>query len=123
MSRKLLYIILGILLPWLSSCVRENAYAPDFIGGEDNPITVSFVLSTRDAMTRAESDITWGDEYEKPLGNDFENQIKNLALIIYNSENAKVATITDFNYFAMAGAADDRCAESYLIVFGNKGTW
>ena len=115
MSRKLLYIILGILLPWLSSCVRENAYAPDFIGGEDNPITVSFVLSTRDAMTRAESDITWGDEYEKPLGNDFENQIKNLALIIYNSENAKVATITDFNYFAMAGAADDRCAESYLI--------
>lgn len=114
MSRKLLYIILGILLPWLSSCVRENAYAPDFIGGEDNPITVSFVLSTRDAMTRAESDITWGDEYEKPLDNDFENQIKNLALIIYNGDT-KVVTITDFNYFAMAGATDDGCAESYLI--------
>lgn len=54
----------------------ENAYCPDFVGGEDNPFTVSFVLSTRDAMTRAESDITWGDEYEKTLGNDFENQIK-----------------------------------------------
>ena len=115
MSRKLLYIILGILLPWLSSCVRENAYAPDFIGGEDNPITVSFVLSTRDAMTRAESDTTWGDNYHKVIGNDFENQIKSLSLIIYNSAGAKVATITDFNYFAMAGAADDRCAESYII--------
>ena len=43
-----------------------------------------------------------------------ENQIKNLALIIY-SGTTKVATITDFNYFAMAGAADDRCAESYII--------
>ena len=80
MSRKLLYIILGILLPWLSSCVKENAYAPDFIGGEDNPITVSFVLSTRDIMTRAESDLDWGDDYVETSGDNFENQINNVPM-------------------------------------------
>lgn len=101
---------------WLSSCVQEDTSSPDFIGGEDNPFTISFVLSTQDILTRAESDTTWGDEYDKVIGNEFENQIKNLSLIIYNSTtDTVVATITDFNYFAMAGAADDRCAESYLI--------
>ena len=117
MSRKLLYIILGILLPWLSSCVRENAYAPDFIGGEDNPITVSFVLSTRDIMTRAESDIDWGDDYDETSGDNFENQINNVALIIYNSEGTKVATIKEFNYFSIGGDLNDdyKCSESYIV--------
>ena len=115
MNQKLLYIILSIFLMWLPSCVMENAYCPDFVGGEDNPFTISFVLSTRDVMTRAESDTTWGDNYDKVIGNDFENQIKSLSLIIYNSTGDKVATITDFNYFATAGAASDGCVESYLI--------
>ena len=117
MSRKLLYIILGILLPWLSSCVRENAYAPDFIGGEDNPITVSFVLSTRDIMTRAESDLDWGDDYVETSGDNFENQINNVALIIYNSEGTKVTTIQDFNYFSTGGDLNDdyKCSESYIV--------
>ena len=117
MSRKLLYIILGILLPWLSSCVRENAYAPDFIGGEDNPITVSFVLSTRDIMTRAESDLDWGDDYDETSGDNFENQINNVALIIYNSEGTKVTTIKEFNYFSTGGDLNDdyKCSESYIV--------
>ena len=47
------------------------------VGGEDNPITVSFVLSTQNTLTRAaEDETTWGD-YDGKLGNDFENQINN----------------------------------------------
>ena len=73
MNRILSYLIFGMLVPWLFlSCAKEDDV---LVGGEDNPITVSFVLSTQNVLTRAESDTTWGDYYNKEDGNDFENQI------------------------------------------------
>lgn len=115
MNRILLYLILGILLPWLFiSCAKDDDV---LVGGEDNPITVSFVLSTQNVLTRAENDTKWGDDYDNEDGDDFENQINSVALIVYNSEtNAKVAEIRDFQYFAATGSASDGCAESYLVV-------
>lgn len=102
-----------MLVPWLFlSCAKDDDV---LVGGEDNPITVSFVLSTQNTLTRAESDIKWGDNYTKEDGNDFENQIKSVALIVYNSANEKVAEINEFQYFAANGSDSDGCAESYLL--------
>lgn len=113
MNRILSYLIIGILIPWLFlSCAKDDDV---LVGGEDNPITVSFVLSTQNVLTRAESDTTWGDYYNKEGGNDFENQINSVALIVYNG-NTQVAVIRDFQYFAPTGTASDGCAESYLVV-------
>lgn len=113
MNRILSYLIIGILIPWLFlSCAKDDDV---LVGGEDNPITVSFVLSTQNTLTRAESDIEWGDNYTKVDGNDFENQINSVALIVYNG-NTNVAEIRDFQYFAPTGEASDECAESYLLV-------
>ena len=93
MNRILSYLIFGILIPWLFfSCAKEDDV---LVGGEDNPITVSFVLSTQNTLTRAESDTKWGDDYDKVDGNDFENQINSVALIVYNSANEKVAEIKE----------------------------
>ena len=84
MNRILSYLIIGILIPWLFlSCAKDDDV---LVGGEDNPITVSFVLSTQNTLTRAAEDkTTWGDYGNKILGNDFENQIKSVALIVYNN--------------------------------------
>lgn len=102
-----------MLIPWLFiSCAKEDDV---LVGGEDNPITVSFVLSTQNTLTRAESDTKWGDDYDKVDGNDFENQINSVALIVYNG-NTKVAETREFQYFAPTGEASDGCAESYLVV-------
>lgn len=114
MNRILSYLIYIILLPWLFiSCAKDNDI---LLGGEDNPITVSFVLSTQNTLTRAESDTKWGDNYDKLSGNDFENQINSVALIVFNNEGNMVASIDDFQYFAATGTASDGCAESYLVV-------
>ena len=87
MNRILLYLILGILLPWLFiSCAKDDDV---LVGGEDNPITVSFVLSTQNVLTRAENDTKWGDDYDNEDGDDFENQINSVALIVYNADNIK----------------------------------
>ena len=114
MNRILSYLIYIILLPWLFiSCAKDDDV---LVGGEDNPITVSFVLSTQNTLTRAaEDETTWGDYNNKVLGNDFENQIKSVALIVYNSANEKVAEIDEFQYFASNGSGSDGCAESYLL--------
>ncbi|MBQ5925964.1 MAG: FimB/Mfa2 family fimbrial subunit, partial [Paludibacteraceae bacterium] len=116
MNRILSYLIIGILIPWLFlSCAKDDDV---LVGGEDNPITVSFVLSTQNTLTRAaEDETTWGnyDDDDKVLGNDFENQIKSVALIVYNSANEKVDEINEFQYFAANGSDPDGCAESYLL--------
>ncbi len=114
MNRILSYLIIGILIPWLFlSCAKDDDV---LVGGEDNPITVSFVLSTQNTLTRAaEGETTWQDYDGKILGNDFENQIKSVALIVYNSANEKVAEINEFQYFAANGNGSDGCAESYLL--------
>jgi hypothetical protein len=76
MNRILSYLVFGILLPWLFiSCAKDNDI---LLGGEDNPITVSFVLSTQNTLTRAENDTEWGDNYDKLSGNDFENKINSV---------------------------------------------
>ena len=93
MNRILLYLILGILLPWLFiSCAKDDDV---LVGGEDNPITVSFVLSTQNTLTRAESDTQWGADYDKVDGNEFENQINSVALIVYKGDT-KVAETREF---------------------------
>lgn len=114
MNRILSYLIIGILIPWLFlSCAKDDDV---LVGGEDNPITVSFVLSTQNTLTRAaEGETTWGDYDDKVLGNDFENQIKSVALIVYNSANEKVDEINEFQYFSANGSDPDGCAESYLL--------
>lgn len=114
MNRILSYLIIGILIPWLFlSCAKDDDV---LVGGEDNPITVSFVLSTQNVLTRAENDIDWGDDYDKVSGDNFENQINSVALIVFNNEGNMVASIDDFQYFAATGTASDGCAESYLVV-------
>lgn len=114
MNRILSYLIFGMLVPWLFlSCAKEDDV---LVGGEDNPITVSFVLSTQNTLTRAaEGETTWGDYDNKVLGNDFENQINSVALIVYNGDT-EVAKIREFQYFAPTGEASDKCAKSYLLV-------
>ena len=114
MNKIFSYLILGVLIPWLFlSCAKDDDV---LVGGEDNPITVSFVLSTQNTLTRAaEGETTWEDYDNKILGNDFENQIKSVALIVYNSANEKVAEINEFQYFAANGSDPDGCAESYLL--------
>lgn len=126
----ILFVCGGLLL--LVGCITEEGVTPADTGSAQ----VSFVLSLTDAgaSTRA----TWGDDYTKEVGNNYENRIDpdDVQVMLFNTSGDRVATVDILSYYPLNdGTADYRfigsvtteddaltSGQSYkLMVFANCG--
>ncbi len=91
--------LLSLLL--LASCSRNDEVA--VAEGEEGKVQVTFTLkldnesSASRAMSRAE-DNTWGDEYNYDLGNDYDNRINDLQVVIYEGNTFK-CKVTNLSFY------------------------
>lgn len=91
--------LLSLLL--LASCSRNDEVA--VAEGEEGKVQVTFTLkldnesSASRAMSRAE-DNTWGDEYNNDLGNDYDNRINDLQVVIYEGNTFK-CKVTNLSFY------------------------
>lgn len=91
--------LLSLLL--LASCSRNDEVA--VAEGEEGKVQVTFTLkldnesSASRAMSRAE-DNTWGDEYNGDLGNDYDNRINDLQVVIYEGNTFK-CKVTNLSFY------------------------
>ena len=91
--------LLSLLL--LASCSRNDEVA--VAEGEEGKVQVTFTLkldnesSASRAMSRAE-DNTWGDEYNDDLGNDYDNRINDLQVVIYEGNTFK-CKVTNLSFY------------------------
>lgn len=91
--------LLSLLL--LASCSRNDEVA--VAEGEEGKVQVTFTLkldnesSASRAMSRAE-DNTWGDEYNEDLGNDYDNRINDLQVVIYEGNTFK-CKVTNLSFY------------------------
>lgn len=91
--------LLSLLL--LASCSRNDEVS--VAEGEEGKVQVTFTLkldnesSASRAMSRAE-DNTWGDEYNDDLGNDYDNRINDLQVVIYEGNTFK-CKVTNLSFY------------------------
>lgn len=103
MKTTSLHIAFAALLSLLSfvSCSRNDEVA--VAEGEEGKVQVTFTLkldnesSASRAMSRAE-DNTWGDKYDDDLGNDYDNRIDNLQVVIYEGSTFK-CKVTNLSFY------------------------
>ncbi len=103
MKTTSLHIAFAALLSLLSfaSCSRNDEVA--VAEGEEGKVQVTFTLkldnesSASRAMSRAE-DNTWGDEYNDDLGNDYDNRINDLQVVIYEGNTFK-CKVTNLSFY------------------------
>ena len=103
MKTTSLHIAFAALLSLLSfaSCSRNDEVA--VAEGEEGKVQVTFTLkldnesSASRAMSRAE-DNTWGDEYNDDPGNDYDNRINDLQVVIYEGNTFK-CKVTNLSFY------------------------
>ena len=126
--------LLSLLL--LASCSRNDEVA--VAEGEEGKVQVTFTLkldnesSASRAMSRAE-DNTWGDEYNYDLGNDYDNRINDLQVVIYegNTFKCKVTNLSFYkneekNEYTYLGSISETLTantEYKIMVFANCADW
>lgn len=126
--------LLSLLL--LASCSRNDEVA--VAEGEEGKVQVTFTLkldnesSASRAMSRAE-DNTWGDEYNNDLGNDYDNRINDLQVVIYegNTFKCKVTNLSFYkneekNEYTYLGSISETLTantEYKIMVFANCADW
>lgn len=126
--------LLSLLL--LASCSRNDEVA--VAEGEEGKVQVTFTLkldnesSASRAMSRAE-DNTWGDEYNDDLGNDYDNRINDLQVVIYegNTFKCKVTNLSFYkneekNEYTYLGSISETLTantEYKIMVFANCADW
>lgn len=126
--------LLSLLL--LASCSRNDEVA--VAEGEEGKVQVTFTLkldnesSASRAMSRAE-DNTWGDEYNVDLGNDYDNRINDLQVVIYegNTFKCKVTNLSFYkneekNEYTYLGSISETLTantEYKIMVFANCADW
>ena len=126
--------LLSLLL--LASCSRNDEVA--VAEGEEGKVQVTFTLkldnesSASRAMSRAE-DNTWGDEYNNDLGNDYDNRINDLQVVIYegNTFKCKVTNLSFYkneekNKYTYLGSISETLTANTvykIMVFANCADW
>lgn len=141
MKTTSLHIAFAALLSLLSlaSCSRNDEVA--VAEGEEGKVQVTFTLkldnesSASRAMSRAE-DNTWGDKYDDDLGNDYDNRINDLQVVIYegNTFKCKVTNLSLYkneekNEYTYLGSIEvpletlTAGTEYKIMVFANCEDW